>query len=200
MTVVVILVPLQAGAVDGRPGGSAPDTSEAFDVAVRPYLQALHVRALRLTRDRDAADDLLQDTLERGYRKRALFRPGTDLRAWLLTIMRNTWVNSHRRRAAEVSTISLDALDEADAHAPVPARGPEGSVVERVVVEGLGEHQILSAIDALPPMFREVLTLVDVDGEEYRHVAKVLQIPVGSVCSRLSRARRRIRQALQEAG
>src|SRR4051794_237913 len=91
-------------------------TAEGFGLEVEPHLARLIAQARRLTRDPVAADDLVQDTLERGYRKRALFQPGTDLRAWLLSIMRNVWISTCRRRVAEPSTVSLDGMDEVALH------------------------------------------------------------------------------------
>src|SRR3954471_15996187 len=110
-----------------QPATSAIDThvtarlsSAEFEAGVRFHLPSLRKRALRLTGDAEAADDLLQDTLERGYRKRALFQPGTDLRAWLLSIMRNVWISTYRRRASDPGLLSLDALDEAFEHRGLP--------------------------------------------------------------------------------
>jgi RNA polymerase sigma-70 factor (ECF subfamily) len=183
---------------DGDGDGGA--ATQVFEVAVRPYLQALHTRALRMTHDPEAADDLVQDTLERGFRKLALFQPGTDLRAWLLSIMRNVWITAYRRRAAGPSTVSLDGLDEVALHHHLPVGTAGASVVERSVVEHLGETAILTVIHALPPAYRDVVVLADVEGVPYKLVAEVLRIPVGSVCSRLSRARRRLRRALDEQG
>src|SRR5215203_5283449 len=110
------------------------DTShsgQAFEDEVQPHLRSLYHRALRLTRDSEAANDLVQDTLERGYRKRALFAPGTDLRAWLLSIMRNLWINRHRRRSAEPSLVSLETLDEVALHRRQTVGASRASVVEQ---------------------------------------------------------------------
>jgi RNA polymerase sigma-70 factor (ECF subfamily) len=170
--------------------------AQRFDAAVRPYLQALQTRALRITRDPEAANDLVQDTLERGFRKRDLFQPDTDLRAWLLSIMRNVWISSHRRRVAQPSLVSLEALDEVALHRHIRAGGTSASTVERSVVEQLGETAIMRMIQALPPGYRDVVVLADVEEVPYRLVAETLRIPVGSVCSRLSRARRQLRRAI----
>jgi RNA polymerase sigma-70 factor (ECF subfamily) len=151
-----------------------------------------------MTRDPDAADDLLQDTLERGYRKRALFKPGTDLRAWLLSVMRNVWITGHRRRSHQLGTISLDALDEAAGPRDSRLGGTGASAVETSVVDRLGETAILAAIAALPPLYRDVVLLADVHDVKYKRIGELLRIPVGSVCSRLSRGRERVRRTLLE--
>lgn len=172
----------------------------AFEDEVKPHLQSLYHRALRLTRDPEAANDLVQDTLERGYRKRALFAPGTDLRAWLLSIMRNLWINRHRRRSGEPSLVSLETLDEVALHRRQTVGASRSSVVEQTVAETLGEAALLTMIHALPPPYRDVVVLADVEGLPYKAVAETLHVPVGSVCSRLSRARERLRRALDEQG
>jgi RNA polymerase sigma-70 factor (ECF subfamily) len=171
-----------------------------FAAQVQPHLTTLHRYAHRMARDPERADDLLQDTLERGYRKRALFQPGTDVRAWLLAIMRNVWISSYRRRAVEPSVVSLDAIDEAAKRGGGRRDATTDSVVETSVVDSLGETAILEIIAALPPDFRDVVMLADVHGTPYKEVAARLRIPVGSVCSRLSRARQRLRSVLRSQG
>jgi RNA polymerase sigma-70 factor (ECF subfamily) len=167
-----------------------------FEAEVRPHLQTLSRYALRMTHDPDAADDLVQDTLERGYRKRALFRPGTDLRAWLLQVMRNVWITGHRRRAHDPGTISLDALEEEVRPLAARHEHPGVSAVETSVVDRLGETAILAAIATLPPLYRDVVMLADVHDVPYKRIAEIVRIPVGSVCSRLSRGRERLRRTL----
>ena len=178
----------------------APMSAAAFTAAVEPHLTTLHRYAVRMARDRERADDLLQDTLERGYRKRALFQPDTDVRAWLLAIMRNVWITGYRHRSAEPSLVSLDAVDETAVRGRTPGSATGGLLVEMSVVDGLGEAAILEVIATLPAGFRDVVMLADVHGTPYKEVAARLQIPVGSVCSRLSRARQRLRLALRSQG
>src|SRR4051794_17135197 len=166
--------------------GAVPDAQDAgagrggwFEAEVQPHLQVLNQRARRLTGDAESADDLLQDTLERAYRKRALYQRGTGMRSWLLCIMRNVWISSHRRRSAQPNTVSLDALDEVSLHRR-SAREAAGasSAVERSIVDGLGEKAILRAIATLPPALREVVTLADLQDRPYRAIAEALQIPI----------------------
>src|SRR3954469_1366682 len=114
-----------------------------FAGEVEPHLTKLYRQAFRLTGDPQRADDLLQDTLERGYRKLALFRPGTDMRAWLVVIMRNVWISGYRRRTAEPHLVSLEALDETSVRGSAAAAATAGSVVETSVVDGLGETAIM---------------------------------------------------------
>jgi RNA polymerase sigma-70 factor (ECF subfamily) len=199
--------PLRAVEAAGRPAPAREPDDPArppdagglwFEGEVRPHFQTLSRYALRMARDPDAADDLVQDTLERGYRKRALFQQGTDLRAWLLQVMRNVWITGHRRRANRPGTISLDALAEEPRPLAVLHEHAGVSAVETSVVDRLGETAILAAIAALPPLYRDVVLLADVHDVPYKRIAEIVRIPVGSVCSRLSRGRERVRRTLLE--
>jgi len=168
-----------------------------FEDLVAPEIATLHLRALRLTHDHGAAEDLVQDTLERAYRKRAYFRPGTNLRGWLLCIMRNIWISNHRRQAGTPNTVPLDEIAET---LPCQDRGdpPRASDVESSVIDGLSVAAIHLAIERLPAQIRQVVVLADVQETPYGIIAQVLAIPVGTVASRLSRGRRQLQRALQE--
>ena len=163
----------------------------------RVDLAALHRRAYRLTRDHDAAQDLAQDTLERAYRKLALFQSGTSMSAWLACIMRNIWISNHRRRAGAPSIVSLDELEEAapDRH---PGHASASSEVEASVVDELSAASIRLAIDGLPPHLRQVVVLAGVEETPYGAIAAVLAVPPGTVASRLHRGRRRLQQVLHD--
>ena len=192
------ITPLSTANIDAHV--SPTDDADWFDAEVRPHLRRLYQQALRLTGDPVGAEDLVQDTLERGYRKRRLFQPGTDVRAWLLSIMRNVWISTYRRRATQPNLLSLDGLEESVLHHDAASGPREESSVEASVVAGLSESAILNLIAMLPPPFRDVLMLADVHEKPYKLVADELQIPVGSVCSRLSRARQRLRYVLRDEG
>lgn len=140
-----------------------------------------------LTGDAVRADDLLQDTLARGWEKRALFAAGTDLRAWLFTIMHNVFVNQRAAAAREAKQVLLDDdTDTGDAWSvPVPAS--QQAHVELV--------EVLRMLATLPAEQREVLVLAAVEQLHYEEIATMLSIPVGTVMSRLSRARDRLRRA-----
>lgn len=142
--------------------------------------------ALALTGNRDAADDLTQDTLERAWRKRALWQPGTDLRAWLFSVMHNVWVNGVRAARA---TLPLDTDGAAAATATTPATAAEGGIV-------LAELQ--RALLQLPDEQRAVLLLVGLEQLSYAEAAAVLDVPIGTVMSRLARAREHLRQLLAQ--
>ena len=171
------------------------DVADAFEDHVGTELTTLHRRAFRLTRDHDAAQDLVQDTLERAYRKLAHFQPGTNMGAWLATIMRNVWISNYRRRAAALPTVSLDEL-EAAAPDRDPVDASASSDVEASVVDDLSVASIRVAIEGLPSHLRQVVVLADVGEAPYGSIATALAIPPGTVASRLSRGRRRLQQVL----
>jgi len=163
----------------------------AFRCFVEPEIEVLLRVAQTLTGSWSDAEDLVQDTLIRAYKGIDRF-DGAHPRAWLLTILRNAHINSHRRQRPDL----LDEPGDLDHHQPafgapmVPS--PEQSLADQVFDEDL-QH----AIDALDPRFRTVLLLIDVDQLTYAEVGELLGIPVGTVMSRLSRARSRIRAHLR---
>jgi RNA polymerase sigma-70 factor (ECF subfamily) len=153
-------------------------------------LEALIPRLRRfaraLTGSREAADDLTQDALERAWVKRDLWQPGTNLRAWLFAVMHGVFVNGTRRRRP---TESLDALAEAGLE-----RADEGAAADSAILVG----ELRSALLRLPDEQRQVVLLVGLEQFSYAEAAEVLGVPVGTVMSRLSRGRERLRQLLED--
>lgn len=145
------------------------------------HLPRLRRYARALTGDRFAADDLVQDTLERAWSRALLFRRGTRLDAWLLTIMHNIYVNQVRSRATQPATLALDECADTLAHA---------------ATDTLALRDLDRALARLPVEQREVLLLVVLEDMSYEETAKILGIPLGTVMSRLSRARERLRAVL----
>jgi len=159
--------------------------AESFGAAdLEAVVPRLRRYARALTGNREAADDLTQDTLERAWTKRVLWQPGTDLRAWMFTVMHNVFVNGTRRSRP---TVSLDdiAVDQAG---PAMATSVETGVV-------LGE--LARSLSLLPEEQREVLLLVGLEQFSYAEASEVLGVPMGTVMSRLSRARERLRILLE---
>jgi RNA polymerase sigma-70 factor (ECF subfamily) len=144
------------------------------------HLPRLRRYARALTGDVNRADDLVQDTLERALAKLDLWQPGSDLRAWLFTLMHNLFVNQIRVRRPQ-ETVMEEALDE-------PVSGGQ--------MEALAARDIHAALAQLPEEQREVLLLVGLEQFGYAEAAQVLGVPTGTVMSRLSRARERMRQML----
>ncbi|CAN5732716.1 RNA polymerase sigma factor SigR [soil metagenome] len=163
----------------------------SFDDEALPHLDALYRVALRLTGEAAQAEDLVQDTMLKAYRSWRQYRPGTNAKGWLLTILRNTFINSYRRRKLEPVAMDLELIEPHALYRAVESADPEGSFFGRLV-----DEKVLEAVDALPPDFREVLVLSDMEGMRYAEIAEALQVPVGTVKSRLFRARRLLQAQL----
>ncbi|MFO1362666.1 MAG: RNA polymerase sigma factor [Burkholderiales bacterium] len=146
--------------------------------AIAPHIPRLRRYARALAGDQHAADDLVQDTLERAINKRHLWRPDSDLRAWLFAIMHNVFVNQLRARSAHPEAALAD-----DDLPPVPSA--QGARLEIRDLE--------SALALLPPEQREIVLLVGLEQFSYAEVARALDIPIGTVMSRLFRGRERLR-------
>jgi RNA polymerase sigma-70 factor, ECF subfamily len=138
-----------------------------------------------LTGDAARADDLVQDTLARGLEKRALWQSGTDLRAWLFTIMHNVFINQRARAQRDARNVSLDDHDGGDTWL-LPVHPTQFTRVELT--------EVLRDVGRLPVEQREVLLLAAVEELRYEEIAATLAIPVGTVMSRLSRGRERLRR------
>lgn len=173
-------------------------TASDFEAEFLPNLPALMSVATRLTGSRSKAEDLVQDTLLKAYRSREQYRAGTNPRAWLLAILRNTFLNSYRRRNLE-----RRVFDGPDADALAPGwigasslramRDPHSGALHELL-----EAPLLTAIDELPPEFRMTVLLADIEEMSYREIADSMGCPIGTVMSRLHRGRRWLRTRLLE--
>jgi RNA polymerase sigma-70 factor (ECF subfamily) len=164
-----------------------------FEQQVRPYLGQLYPAALRMTRNPADAEDLVQDTLTKAYTAFAQFTPGTNLRAWLHKILANTFINTYRKRKREPA-IAPGADPASDWHAdPLhpAARSAEAEALDKIT-----DTSVLNALRDLPPDFRTAIWLADVEGYPYREVAAMMGTPLGTVMSRLHRARGKLRHTL----
>jgi len=155
-------------------------TVERFRVVMLPHLDAAHGFARWLTRDPVQAQDVAQEAMLRALRYFHAFR-GEEARPWLLRIVRNTWSDLRQRRGA--ADQSLDEIDDR------PADGPDP---EQSALAGDRRRQIASALAALPVEAREILVLREIEDLSYKHIASVLDLPVGTVMSRLARAREKL--------
>ena len=171
-----------------REGESGDDV---FNRLVLPEVDVMWRVAMSLTRNRADAEDLVQESLLRAYRAIDSF-DGRYPRAWLLTILRNTERNRHRRRRPSL----LNDPEIAEERGPAT----EADAVERRAEDREFDEAVTAALEELPENFRRVVELVDVDGLTYQEAADVLDVPLGTVMSRLHRARRRIRDVLVPAG
>src|SRR5438067_13800575 len=142
-----------------------------------------------LTGETTRADDLVQETLARAWEKRRLWAAGTDLRAWLFTIMHNVFVNQRALARRDAQNVPLDGDEDGNAAWQIPVRAMQQTRVELI--------EILREVGRLPVDQRAVLILAAVEEMRYEEVSAVLSIPIGTVMSRLSRAREKLRRAAQ---
>jgi len=180
-----------------RTGGS--QNRERFEREALPYLDALFTTALHLSRNRDDASDLCQETMLRAYRSFHQFQPGTDCRAWLLTILYNAFRTRYaRERQREQPSASTEEFERALENES--NQNPSGADPEQLLVRSSIEPGVEKALHSLPEGFRTALLLVDVNELSYEEAAKAMEVPIGTVRSRLSRARAMMRYALEQAG
>lgn len=163
-------------------------------------IDALYRTALRMTRNAADAEDLVQETYLRAFRSLHQFTEGTNLRAWLFRILTNAYINDYRRRQRRPSSASLDDIEEFYLYDHLVDSGVQPGVErpEDVVLGRLSVDSVIQAIEALPEEFRQVVLLADVEGFSYREIASIVDIPIGTVMSRLYRARRRLQRELYE--
>src|SRR5208282_1023511 len=177
--------------------GTGADRRKRFEEEALPHLDALYTMAMRLARNPDDANDLLQETVLRAYRFFHQFEKGTNCRAWMLTILFNNFRNSYRKSSREQPAASTDEF-ERKVEGESLRIDPAGSDPE-AMLSGQGmEGKVERALAGLPAEFREAILLVDVEELSYQEVSGVLNIPIGTVKSRVSRGRAMLRDALAD--
>jgi len=178
------------------PPQSPPPVDEkraSFEREALVHLDALYRVALRLTGNPSDADDLVQETMLKAYRAWHQYQPGTNAKGWLLTILRHAFINEYRRRRRHPETVDLDAIEPFAVLDERQDDDPQGQFFDKIV-----DDEVLRAIDALPEQFREAVVLSDVEGMSYEEVARILDVPIGTVKSRLFRGRRLLQAKLYE--
>ncbi len=169
-----------------------------FATAVTPFADQLYPTALRMTRNPADAEDLVQETFTKAFANFHQFRTGTNLRAWLYRILTNTFINSYRKKQREPRQETTDEIKDwqlaaAETHTSSGMRSAENEVLDR-----LPDSDIKQALARLPEEFQEVIYLVDIEGYAYKEVAERMGTPLGTVMSRLHRARRQLREMLTD--
>jgi len=175
-----------------RAPAASPETAArnraAFEAEALASIDSLYRTALRLTRSPADAEDLVQDTYLKAFRAADSFEPGTNLRAWMFTILHNTARNRARDRARDNVTIDSETVDQA---ADLLTSGCDADATpEALLMRDTLAPELQAAIDALPEAFREAVWLRDVEEFSYAEIAAMLHIPAGTVMSRISRGRR----------
>jgi RNA polymerase sigma-70 factor (ECF subfamily) len=185
------------------PTENPPTDPALFEAEMNPHLDALYRNAMRLTGNANDAEDLLQDTYLRAYRFFYQYQPGTNAKAWLFRIMNTVFLNDYRRKSRQGETVSYDGLEDFYLYNRLSEDGlggdhPETENPEKAVLEKLDIEIIQQAIQALPIEFRDTVALATVEEMSYQEIADTLEIPVGTVRSRLSRGRKLLQRALWE--
>lgn len=172
----------------------APDP---FEQQALSYLDALYRTGLRMTRSQADAEDLVQETYIRAFRFRDQFTPGTNLKAWLFRILTNHFINTYRRRSTQPQTTELDEVEENTLQRHMADAGGLSLEPEREVLDSIVDSEVRDALEELPERFREVV-LLDVEGFSYKEIAEMIEIPIGTVMSRLHRGRKFLQKRLYD--
>ena len=163
-----------------------------FERLAMPLFAPLYNLAQWLTQDRSEAEDLVQETYAKALKGFDSFQPGTNFRAWMYRILRNTFLTS-RTGLKAAKTVSLDDEDDPQSASPATTETPESILLARADYDA-----IQAALQQLPVTYREIILLCDVEEMSYREIAEALTIPMGTVMSRLARARKAMRQLLAD--
>jgi RNA polymerase sigma-70 factor (ECF subfamily) len=172
------------------------DQAHFADLAME-HMPGLYSAALRMTRNRADAEDLVQETYLKAYRSFATFTEGTNLRAWLYRILTNTFINSYRaaRRRPEAADVE-DVEDLYLYHRIGPDLATPGASAEDQVLDRFTDDEVKDALESLPENFRIAVLLADVEGFSYKEIAEITDVPIGTVMSRIHRGRRALQKAL----
>jgi RNA polymerase sigma-70 factor (ECF subfamily) len=169
---------------------------ERFERDVLPLLPSLYGAAMRMTRNPTDAEDLLQDTYLRAYRGFAGFQEGTNLKAWLYRILTNSFINTYRKKQREPQTVEgPDDADEWYLYDRLGGRNVEVSA-ENEVLDRIPDADVKAALESLSENFRLAVLLADVEGFSYKEIAEIMDVPIGTVMSRLHRGRKALERAL----
>lgn len=173
-----------------------------FAEQAMPLMDSLYSAALRMTRNPADAEDLVQETYLKAYRGFGGFEQGTNLKAWLYRILTNTYINSYRSKKRRPDETDLDEVE--DLYLYRRLGGLEGATAgrsaEEELLDSLTSDEVKEALEALPEQFRMAVLLADVEGFAYKEIAEILDIPIGTVMSRLHRGRKAMQKQLYEFG
>jgi RNA polymerase sigma-70 factor (ECF subfamily) len=168
-----------------------------FQEDALPLLDPLYAAGLRMTRNPADAEDLVQETMLRAYRAFNRFEEGTNLKAWLFRILTNAYINTYRKKQREPRKVSQDEVEEFDLYRQLKDHDPDMAITpETIVLDRLVDSDVLEAIDDLPEQFRLAVVLSDVEGFSYAEMAEIMDVPLGTVMSRLHRGRKALQKRL----
>ncbi len=174
------------------------NVSEDFEAGVLAQLDSLYRTARRMTSNQQEAEDLVQETLLKAFRFANSYQRGTNLRAWLFRILNTSAINRYRKQASHPATTSLPEGEEFYLYNRIrDLKGQElNAGAEEEVLSQYLDEDVYKALNDLPPNFRMAVVLADIEGLSYKEIAEALNIPIGTVMSRISRARRQLQRSL----
>jgi len=171
---------------------------EKFAELATPYMSALYAAALRMTRNPSDAEDLVQETYLRAYRGFGGFREGTNLKAWLYRILTNTFINTYRAKKRRPDQVDLDDVE--DFYIFRRLGGLEAADAERTAeteaLAAMPDDEVKKALESIPEQFRMAVILADIEGFSYKEIAEILDVPIGTVMSRIHRGRKQLQKRL----
>lgn len=172
-------------------GGHAAERNDGeFERAAMPFLDSLYNTAYRMARNAEDAEDLVQETYLKAYRSYGQFTPGTNLKAWLFKILKNTFINEYRKRQAAPAESDFADIEESFESQLAPDASGQMKNPEEEILESAFDEGVQRALDELPEDYRMAVLLADIEGFPYKEIAEILEIPVGTVMSRLYRGRK----------
>ena len=177
------------------------DQAEFAELAME-HMPSLYSAALRMTRNPADAEDLVQETYLKAYRAFGSFQAGTNLKAWLYRILTNTFINTYRARKRRPEQTELDDVEDLYLYRRLGGleAAAAGRSAEEEVLDHFTETDVKEALESLPEQFRMAVLLADVEGFSYKEIAEILDVPIGTVMSRLHRGRKALQKALFEFG
>jgi RNA polymerase sigma-70 factor (ECF subfamily) len=188
---------IQDGAARSSRNRLSEEDLKRFEEEALPLANALYGGALRMTRNPADAADLVQETYLRAFRSWKQFQPGTNLKAWMYRILTNLYITSYRVKKREPQIVSTAEAVDFDLYQNLRDTAPRvAESAENIVLDSLGDEDVQKALTDLPEDFRMVVSLADIDGFSYKEMATILDIPIGTVMSRLHRGRKLLQKSL----
>ncbi len=167
-----------------------------FNEEILPHLDALYNFGLRLTADPNDAEDLVQDTIVKAFRFFSSYEKGTNAKAWLFRILKNSYINNYRRKSKKPQEVDYDEV--ASFYESIRAERTNSSDLEDKMFRELIDDDLSNALDSIPEDFRTVVLLCDVEDFTYEEIANMLDVPIGTIRSRLHRGRNLLKAQLME--